>query len=80
MKLSERIRKWFGDECGRKHQNVMDLWAEEVAQLEAINKDLLYACQSGVLQIEYLHRKFKETGSGNHTIARLQQAIRKAIG
>jgi len=38
------------------------------------------ALQQALLQINYLHGKFKETGSGNQVIARIQQALAKAEG
>lgn len=40
--------------------------------------DLLECLQHAVIQIEYLHSKFKETGSGNAVISACKAAIEKA--
>lgn len=39
----------------------------------------LYEClQEAILQIEYLHGKFGETGSGNAVLSKCKTAIQKA--
>lgn len=40
--------------------------------------ELVGALQSAINQVEYLHRKFQETGSGNGFIAQCQQLLSKA--
>lgn len=52
-------------------------WHEN-ASLIAAAPDLYEALQTCILQIEYLHGKFKETGSGNAALAAARYAISKA--
>ena len=54
--------------------------SEQNALLIAAAPELLDACKEAILQIEYLHSKFKETGSGNNVVSRLQAAIAKTEG
>ena len=53
-------------------ETVMDL----IRQRDA----LLGALEEAALQIEYLHGKFQETGSGNAVLARARAAIAAATG
>lgn len=47
--------------------------------LEKTNaKELLEALIEAKIQIEYLHSKFKETGSGNMVLNMIENAINKA--
>lgn len=55
-------------------------YAQGNAHLIATAPEMLEALKEAALQIEYLHGKFKETGSGNATLARVQDAIAKAEG
>lgn len=48
-------------------------WARE--QLQAENARMREALEEAVLQIEYLHEKFKETGSGNNVLSRIKTAL-----
>lgn len=48
--------------------------------LIAAAPDLLRAAQEAVLQIEYLHDKFKATGSGASILHLIRAAIAKATG
>lgn len=48
------------------------------AKLIAAAPELLEALEEAKIQIEYLHGKFKETGSGNAVLSRMEQAIKKA--
>jgi hypothetical protein len=41
-------------------------------------KEILIALHAAALQIEYLHWKFQETGSGNSTLAQLEHTIKLA--
>jgi hypothetical protein len=52
--------------------------AKANAHLIAAAPDLLEALSEAVLQIEYLHEKFQETGTGNAAIAKARAAIAKA--
>lgn len=45
-------------------------------ELRAVNEQLRAALNEAVLQLEYLHRKFRETGSGNAVIARAREALK----
>jgi len=52
--------------------------AQKVA--EALNRAPAYAkmraaLEEARLQIEYLHSKFQETGTGNQTLARIEEAL-----
>jgi hypothetical protein len=50
----------------------------DAAQTWAMGKaELLEVMRSAKLQLEYLHGKFRETGSGNQTLARLESTIAK---
>ena len=51
---------------------------EANAYLISAAPELLEACKEAILQIEYLHSKFKETGSGISVLLKLQTAIAKA--
>jgi hypothetical protein len=42
------------------------------------HEELVAACKEAMLQINYLQLKFKETGSGNATLAHLGSIIAKA--
>ena len=44
-------------------------------QLAEQRAELLEALKDAVIQIEYLHRKFEETGSGNIVLSRSRAAI-----
>ena len=48
------------------------------AKLIAAAPELLEALREAQIQIEYLHDKFKETGSGNGVLFNINQAIQKA--
>jgi hypothetical protein len=48
--------------------------------LIAAAPDLAAALAECVIQIEYLHEKFSETGSGNAVLARARAALAKAKG
>lgn len=48
------------------------------ACLIAAAPDLASALREAALQIEYLHEKYGETGSGNGTLARARAALAKA--
>lgn len=39
--------------------------------------ELVAACEQATIQIQYLHDKFKETGSGNQCLAQLRAARNK---
>ena len=74
---------WIYDERGyialslTRDDPVVDLaHARRIAAAPA----LLEALRNAVLQIEYLHEKFQETGSGNTIIARSRAAIAAATG
>ena len=49
--------------------------AEEIDALRARVARLEEALSEARLQIEYLHGKFKETGSGNAVLARIDSAL-----
>lgn len=61
---------------GRKMLLLEDLkqWAEEAEQE---NEELREALTEASIQIEYLHEKFSETGSGNNILARIEKALNK---
>ncbi len=44
------------------------------------NNELIELLKEAQLQIEYLHEKFGETGSGNQVLSKIQSAIQKAEG
>lgn len=48
---------------------------EEIKELREQVKLLRIACKFGIVQIEYLHNKFSETGSGVGTIAQMQGVL-----
>jgi hypothetical protein len=45
-----------------------------------VNAKMLEALKESKLQIEYLHERFWETGSGNMVLAKIQSAIKLATG
>jgi hypothetical protein len=47
----------------------------EVKRLRVENAELRAALNEAVLQIEYLHEKFRETGSGNAVVARIRNLL-----
>ena len=53
---------------------------EANARLIAAAPELLEALEEAVLQIEYMHEKFQDTGTGCMTITRSNAAIAKATG
>ncbi len=55
--------------------NTMIMAAEEIERLRARNKRLEEALTSCIIQIEYMHRKFKPTGSGEATIVQARAAL-----
>ena len=54
--------------------------SEANARLIAAAPDLLEAAHEAELQIQYMHRMFGETGTGNNVLAQLAAAISKATG
>lgn len=50
------------------------------ARLISAAPELLEALKEARLQIDYLHGKFKETGSGNSVLSTIDAAIAKAEG
>lgn len=50
-----------------------------IAELQVQNERLSDLCEQALVQIAYLHDKFRETGSGNALIARLEAQL-KASG
>lgn len=42
-----------------------------------VNQSLIDLLDEARLQIEYLHKKFKETGSGNNVLARIETELAK---
>jgi hypothetical protein len=59
---------------GRDAENEAD------ARLISAAPDLLRAAREAVIQIEYLHEKFKKTGSGESILRLIRAAIAKATG
>lgn len=53
---------------------------EANAHLIAAAPELYAALEEARLQIEYLHEKFSETGSGNNVLAKIDAALDKARG
>lgn len=51
------------------------LMGDEIKELENKNSKLLDCIQEAILEIEYLHNKFQETGTGNTVVAKLKAAI-----
>ncbi len=50
------------------------------AYLVAASPDMYEALKEARLQIEYLHDKFKETGTGNAVLAKIDRVIAKDEG
>lgn len=82
-KIEERRKRRF-----ERGMEEYDVWkqkkdAAEAARAELERRascfdDLLGALEECVLQIEYLHGKYAETGSGNSVLARASAAIARA--
>ena len=53
---------------------------EANARLIASSPVMYEALREAVLQIEYLHDKFQETGTGNAVLAKLKAALAKSGG
>lgn len=51
---------------------------DQRSNLIAAAPDMLDALKDAILQIEYLHGKFKQTGSGNAALARIGAVIARA--
>jgi len=66
------------------HQNEVDkdgiLKRQMKERLQDAAPDLLKALIEAKLQIEYLHGKFQETGSGSGVLARINAVLAKARG
>lgn len=56
----------------------MQYWPANAALICAA-PEMLDVLKEAKLQIEYLHKKFGETGSGNSVISRIETVIEKAI-
>ena len=81
--LGVRIFRWLTDwGISSNSAKGRELWklSDEATTLEALNAELLEALTTCVLQIEYLHEKFQETGSGNAAIAQAVATRAKARG
>ena len=72
--------------CGMVNPIECDTYDKELAEMRA-NANLicsapllLEALKEAQLQIEYLHEKFKATGTGNTVLARIQIVLNKAEG
>lgn len=60
---------------------VIDQLHERIAALEAqvsAAQEVVKAARDAKLQIEYLHEKFQETGTGNAVLAKLNAALAAA--
>lgn len=66
---------WNGSEykVNKPNQDTQELVSKSVAE------ELLHQLISCTLQIEYLHGKFGETGSGNSVLSRAKDAIGKNL-
>jgi len=53
---------------------------DATAHLITAAPELYYALAEAALQLEYLHEKFTETGSGNAVLARIRDVMAKARG
>lgn len=49
--------------------------AERVGKVEKERDELIDALRNAKSQIEYLHGKFKQTGSGNQTLAHIESVL-----
>ena len=65
---------------GRDAQRTPPAELEANALLMAAAPDMLAALRDAALQIEYLHEKFQETGSGNAVLFTINAAIARATG
>lgn len=50
----------------------------EIAKRDELIRELVSVLEQSDLQIEYLHRKFKPTGTGNSVLSRIRTAVAKA--
>ena len=65
--------------AGYKHLTTMAKAVEEIERLKAVNTRMMEAMKDAEIQIEYLHEKFKPTGSGNKTLSLILDAISAEI-
>ncbi len=69
--LKQKVRRY----------SIMDKYNDVVIEsLIKQNNELIELLKEAQLQIEYLHEKFGETGSGNQVLSKIQSAIQKAEG
>jgi hypothetical protein len=80
MTLSEKIKTKIAKQKAVGHDvtsvvsyDMLNEWADDAQTLQAENERLREAVGEAINQIEYLHQKFQETGSGNAVLSRLKQ-------
>jgi hypothetical protein len=72
------ITTWDAREALATLRSALPTTSDGIARLVVQRDELVNALQSAINQVEYLHRKFQETGSGNGLIAQWQQIISNA--
>jgi chromosome segregation ATPase len=79
--VNARVARGRGEEISRLNARIAELerqLAEARDRAEAAEDQLRAAIGEAVLQIEYLHEKFHETGSGNAVLAHLRAVLSPA--
>lgn len=56
--------------------DVIETMNDENEKLRACRDRLVEALEEAILQIEYLHKRFETTGSGNSTITKAKEALK----
>lgn len=65
-------------ESCKENETCVECWTSAIiALIERREKPMVEALKEAKLQIEYLHDKFNETGSGNSALAKIDAALKE---
>lgn len=78
MTLQERAMECYGTDFEKLDKMTQESVRKDCVSLAS--EDMLEVLRDAKLQIEYLHDKFRTTGTGNAVVSQIESVIAKAEG